>query len=113
MNHREYDEPFNTQFLSALISLSEGFLTSCSHPSLSFITAHKRHVSSPGTIYTAAEEIEAAGGKALPCVVDVRDEDAVGAAVESAVVKFGGLDILVNNASAIALQGTLEVDMKR
>ena len=66
-----------------------------------------------GTIYTAAEEIEAAGGKALPCVVDVRDEDAVGAAVESAVVKFGGLDILVNNASAIALKGTLDVDMKR
>jgi len=71
------------------------------------------HPKLPGTIYTAAEEIEAAGGKALPCVVDVRDEDAVGAAVESAVVKFGGLDILVNNASAIALKGTLEVDMKR
>jgi len=71
------------------------------------------HPKLPGTIYTAAEEIEAAGGKALPCVVDVRDEDAVGAAVESAVVKFGGLDILVNNASAIALKGTLDVDMKR
>ena len=45
--------------------------------------------------------------------MDVRDEDAVGAAVEAAVVKFGGLDILVNNASAIALKGTLDVDMKR
>ena len=67
----------------------------------------------PGTIYTAAEEIEAAGGRALPCVVDVRDEQAVGDAVESAIVKFGGLDILVNNASAIALKGTLDVDMKR
>ena len=66
-----------------------------------------------GTIYTAAEEIEAVGGRALPCVVDVRDEDAVGAAIESAVAKFGGLDILVNNASAIALKGTLDVDMKR
>merc|ERR1712126_37182 len=71
------------------------------------------HPKLPGTIYTAAEEIEAAGGKALPCVVDVRDEDSVVAAVESAVVKFGGLDILVNNASAIALKGTLDVDMKR
>lgn len=71
------------------------------------------HPKLPGTIYTAAEEIEAAGGRALPCVVDVRDEEAVGAAVESAVAKFGGLDILVNNASAIALKGTLDVDMKR
>jgi len=71
------------------------------------------HPKLPGTIYTAAEEIEAAGGKALPCVVDVREEDAVGAAIESAIVKFGGLDILVNNASAIALKGTLDVDMKR
>lgn len=71
------------------------------------------HPKLPGTIYTAAEEIEAAGGRALPCVVDVRDEQAVGDAVESAIVKFGGLDILVNNASAIALKGTLDVDMKR
>jgi len=71
------------------------------------------HPKLPGTIYTAAEEIEAVGGRALPCVVDVRDEDAVGAAIESAVAKFGGLDILVNNASAIALKGTLDVDMKR
>lgn len=71
------------------------------------------HPKLPGTIYTAAEEIEAVGGKALPCVVDVRSEEAVAEAVDAAVTKFGGLDILVNNASAIALKGTLELDMKR
>lgn len=57
--------------------------------------------------------VEKAGGKALPCVVDVRDEMQVKTAVESAVKKFGGIDILVNNASAISLSGTLETDMKR
>ncbi|MFQ5534920.1 MAG: SDR family oxidoreductase [Sphingomonadales bacterium] len=67
----------------------------------------------PGTIYTAAEEIEAAGGKALPCIVDVRDEDAVFAAVEKTVETFGGIDILINNASAINISGTLEISMKR
>ncbi len=67
----------------------------------------------PGTIYTAAAEIEAAGGQALPCVVDVRDEAAVEAAVAKAVERFGGVDILVNNASAISLTGTLETPMKR
>lgn len=71
------------------------------------------HPKLPGTIYTAAEEIEAAGGKALPCIVDVRDEQQVGAAVEQAVQKFGGIDILVNNASAINLTGTLETPMKK
>jgi citronellol/citronellal dehydrogenase len=55
----------------------------------------------PGTIYTAAAEIEAAGGKALPCIVDIRDEAAGPAAVAKAVETFGGIDILVNNASAI------------
>ena len=54
----------------------------------------------PGTIYTAAEEIEAAGGQALPCIVDVRDEASVQAAVQAGVEAFGGIDILVNNASA-------------
>src|SRR5690349_68500 len=58
------------------------------------------HPKLPGTIYTAASEIEAAGGKALPCVVDVRDEGQVEAAVARAVETFGGIDILVNNASA-------------
>ncbi|MFN0181218.1 MAG: SDR family oxidoreductase [Gemmatimonadales bacterium] len=67
----------------------------------------------PGTIYTAAAEIEAAGGQALPCVVDVRDEAAVETAVAKTVERFGGVDILVNNASAISLTGTLETPMKR
>jgi len=71
------------------------------------------HPKLPGTIYTAAEEIEAAGGKALPLIVDVRDEASVLAAVEATVGKFGGIDICVNNASAISLTGTLATDMKR
>ncbi|EAT47495.1 AAEL001427-PA [Aedes aegypti] len=66
-----------------------------------------------GTIFTAAAEIEAAGGKALACVVDVRDEVAVRAAIKQAVDKFGGIDILVNNASAISLTPTERTDMKR
>uniref|UniRef100_A0A6Q2Y4U3 Hydroxysteroid dehydrogenase-like protein 2 n=1 Tax=Esox lucius TaxID=8010 RepID=A0A6Q2Y4U3_ESOLU len=70
------------------------------------------HPKLPGTIYTAAEEIEALGGKALPCIVDVRDEKQIGDAVQLAVQKFGGIDILVNNASAINLNGTLETPMK-
>ncbi|XP_012878789.1 PREDICTED: hydroxysteroid dehydrogenase-like protein 2 [Dipodomys ordii] len=71
------------------------------------------HPKLPGTIYTAAEEIEAVGGKALPCVVDVRDEQQINNAVEKAVEKFGGIDILVNNASAISLTNTLETPTKR
>ncbi|CAI4228292.1 unnamed protein product [Auanema sp. JU1783] len=71
------------------------------------------HPKLPGTIYSAAEEIEKAGGKALPCIVDVRDEASVSAAVEAAVKKFGGIDILVNNASAISLTNTEETPMKR
>lgn len=71
------------------------------------------HPKLPGTIYTAAEEIEKAGGEALPLVVDVRDEAGVQAAVEATVARFGGLDICVNNASAISLTGTLETEMKR
>ena len=71
------------------------------------------HPKLPGTIYTAAEEIEAAGGKALPLVCDIRFEDQVAASVAKAVEKFGGLDILVNNASAIMLTGTRDTPMKR
>jgi citronellol/citronellal dehydrogenase len=71
------------------------------------------HPKLPGTIFTAAEEIEAAGGKALPVVVDVRDEAQIAKAVEEAVARFGGIDILVNNASAISLTGTLQTPMKR
>jgi citronellol/citronellal dehydrogenase len=71
------------------------------------------HPKLPGTIYTAAEEIEKAGGRALPLVVDVRFEEQVEEAVEKTVTEFGGLDICVNNASAISLTGTLETQMKR
>jgi citronellol/citronellal dehydrogenase len=71
------------------------------------------HPKLPGTIYTAAAEIEAAGGKALPLIVDVRDEASVMAAVDQTVARFGGIDICVNNASAIQLTGTLQTDMKR
>ncbi|MCS6822639.1 MAG: NAD(P)-dependent oxidoreductase [Microscillaceae bacterium] len=71
------------------------------------------HPKLEGTIYTAAEEIEKAGGKALPVVVDVRDEFQVREAVRKAVEHFGGIDILVNNASAIQLTGTLQTEMKR
>ncbi len=71
------------------------------------------HPKLPGTIYTAAEEIEKAGGKALACVVDVRSEEQVREAVAQAVAKFGGIDILVNNASAISLTGTVDTPMKR
>lgn len=67
----------------------------------------------PGTIYSAAKEIEAAGGKALPLAVDIRDDDAVLAAVANAVKTFGGIDILVNNASAISLTNTEATPMKR
>jgi citronellol/citronellal dehydrogenase len=71
------------------------------------------HPKLPGTIYTAATEIEAAGGQALPVQTDIRFEDQVQAAVEAAVRRFGGIDILVNNASAIGLTGTLETPIKR
>ncbi len=67
----------------------------------------------PGTIHTAAAEIEAAGGRALALQVDIREEEQVQAAVERTVEHFGGLDILVNNASAIWLRGTLDTPMKR
>ena len=67
----------------------------------------------PGTIFSAAAEIEAAGGQALPLSVDIRDEAAVLAAVAQAVARFGGIDILVNNASAISLTDTEHTPMKR
>ncbi len=71
------------------------------------------HPKLEGTVHTAAAEIEAAGGKALPLIVDIRNEEHVMNAVAEAVAHFGGIDILVNNASAIQLTGTLETDMKR
>ena len=71
------------------------------------------HPKLPGTIYTAAEAIEQAGGTALPLVVDIRSEELVRDAVAKTVERFGGIDILVNNASAIYLAGTLDTPMKR
>lgn len=67
----------------------------------------------PGTIYSAAKEVEAAGGRALALAVDIRDDDAVINAVAKAVETFGGIDILVNNASAISLTNTEATPMKR
>src|SRR4051812_25251121 len=71
------------------------------------------HPKLEGTVYTAAEEIEAAGGSALPIVGDIRDEGQVMGAVEQAVERFGGIDVCVNNASAINLAGTEQLEMKR
>src|SRR5262249_23984325 len=73
----------------------------------------KPHPKLPGTIFTAAEEISKAGGNALPLVVDVRDEAQVKSAIEQAVATFGGLDIVVNNASAVSRTPVAETDMRR
>ncbi len=71
------------------------------------------HPKLPGTIYTAAEDIEKAGGKALPLAVDIRFDDQVENAIAETVKKFGGLDIVVNNASAVSLTNSQTTDMKR
>src|ERR671917_1067513 len=71
------------------------------------------HAKLPGTVYTAAEEIEAAGGEALPIVGDIRDAEAVDAAVAQTVERFGGIDIVVNNASAINLAPMRDLEVKR
>jgi citronellol/citronellal dehydrogenase len=71
------------------------------------------HPKLPGTIHTAAAEIEAAGGQALAVQADIREEDQVEAAVQAAVERFGGIDILINNASAIRVTGTLDTPIKR
>jgi citronellol/citronellal dehydrogenase len=71
------------------------------------------HPKLPGTIFSAAQEVEAAGGRALALATDIRFEDQVQAAVEATVKRFGGIDVLVNNASAISLTGTLETPIKR
>lgn len=73
------------------------------NPALNVISAYFGHNIS----------VEEAGGKCLPCVVDVRNEDQVIAAVNKAVSTFGGIDIVINNASAISLTGTLDTDLKR
>lgn len=71
------------------------------------------HPKLPGTIHTAASAVVAAGGQALPLVVDIRSEDQIEAAVAAAVARFGGIDILVNNASAMFREGTMRTDPKR
>src|SRR5438045_6407615 len=71
------------------------------------------HPKLPGTIHSAAQEIEQAGGKALPLVVDVREEEAVRKALDQTAAHFGGIDIVVNNASAIQLTSVQHTDMRR
>src|SRR3954453_14228730 len=71
------------------------------------------HPKLPGTIHTAAEEIVKAGGKALPLMVDVRDETSVKEGIERTVAAFGGLDIVMNNASAVQVTPVTQTDMKR
>ena len=71
------------------------------------------HAKLEGTIYTAAEQIDKAGGRALPLVVDIRDEERVAEAVGETADKFGGIDILINNASAIRTTGTLDTPVRR
>jgi citronellol/citronellal dehydrogenase len=71
------------------------------------------HPKLPGTIYSAAEDIEKAGGKALPLVVDVREEESVKKALDATASRFGGIDIVINNASAIQLTNVQQTDMRR
>ena len=71
------------------------------------------HPKLDGTVFTAAQEMRAAGGQGLACITDIRIEEQVQAAVDRAVETFGGIDILINNASAIDLSGTLDLAMKR
>lgn len=78
-----------------------------------FAKTTEPHPKLPGTLYTAEEEIQAAGGNTLVCVGDIRHEDQVQRAVDQAVEKFGGIDVLVNNASALSLTPTEMTDMKR
>jgi len=88
----------------------------CARDGANIVVAGKTaqpHPRLPGTIHSVAQEVEAAGGRALPLQLDVRDADGVAAAVKSAVEAFGGIDALINNASAILLAGTLETPVKR
>lgn len=71
------------------------------------------HPKLPGTVHSAVEEINAAGGRGLACITDIRFEEQVQAAVEKTISTFGGIDILINNASAIQLTGTVDTEMKR
>ncbi len=88
----------------------------CAEEGANIIIAAKTaepHPKLVGTIYTAAEEIEKVGGRALPIMLDIRDEEAVQAAVKQAADHFGGIDVLINNASAINLTPTMQTPMKR
>jgi citronellol/citronellal dehydrogenase len=90
--------------------------TACGGAGANVVIAAKTdqpHPKLPGTIHTAADEIRAAGGKALPVLCDIREEDQVQAAVDKAVAEFGGIDIVVNNASAISLTPTAKTELKR
>jgi len=71
------------------------------------------HPKLPGTVYSAVEDIESVGGKGIPCIADIRFEDQVQSAVEATIKEFGGIDILINDASAISLTPTLKTPMKR
>jgi citronellol/citronellal dehydrogenase len=71
------------------------------------------HPKLPGTIHTATAEIETAGGRALPLAVDIRNDEAVAAAIDATAARFGGIDIVVNNASAVNLASTEAIEMKR
>src|SRR6202167_1988164 len=71
------------------------------------------HPKLPGTIFTAADEIERAGGKSLPLACDIRFEEQVNEAVSKTVARFGGIDVCINNASAISLTAVVDTDMKR
>jgi citronellol/citronellal dehydrogenase len=71
------------------------------------------HPTLPGTVYTARDEVIAAGGRAIACVADVRSEEQLAAAVDATVKAFGGIDVLINNASAISLTNTADTPMKR
>merc|ERR1711976_196348 len=96
--------------------IGESIAMRCAKDGANVVIAAKTtepHPKLPGTIYTAAKAMEEAGGKALPCVVDIQEEDAVKRAVDEAVSKFGGIDVLINNASAIHLTGTVDTPMKR
>src|SRR5512147_1779200 len=90
--------------------------TRCAADGANIVVAAKTaepHPKLPGTIHTAAADIEAAGGHSLPLQVDIRDEGQVVKAVKRAIERFGGIDILVNNASAISLTDTPSTPMKR
>ncbi|MHA1914749.1 MAG: SDR family oxidoreductase [Promethearchaeota archaeon] len=67
----------------------------------------------PGTVYSAVDDIKSAGGNAIPCITDIRFEEQVQNAIDTTLNKFGGIDILINNASAINLSPTLDITMKR